>query len=523
MNKRNLSRREFLSISGVGGLTGIATSARRDNARPAGPVRDLPFDRTDAIDRASLVARHCPVLRDFNPLSPLSLGNGEFAFTADITGLQTFPEHYRKAVPLCTMSQWGWHTAPLNGLDPTAFRSTEFDAHGRPVAYATSAQGQTELYNWLRENPHRMHLGRISLRLLVADGREARVSDVAHIEQRLDLWSGLLTSRFTVADKPVTVRTAVHPELDLLAVLVQSSLIGEEKVAVRFAFPYADPGIEAADWGKPERHRTTVVARNHNRAIIRRTVDTDGYSCTIDWTGDASFVAAGPHTFLLLPAGNASRFEFVAAFAPGERPAPLPAVAETFTDSARHWKRFWTEGGAIELAASHDSRAPELERRVILSQYLTAIQCSGSMPPQETGLTVNSWHGKFHLEMHWWHAAHFALWNRLPLLEKSLAWYAKVLPAARERASQQGYTGARWPKMSGPEGRDSPSPIGPLLIWQQPHPIFYAELCYLLRTNRSTLERYRRIVLGSAEFMASFAFLDAKSGRYVLGPPVIPA
>ena len=53
------------------------------------------------------------------------------------------------------------------------------------------------------------------------------------------------------------------------------------------------------------------------------------------------------------------------------------------------------------------------------------------MPPQETGLTVNSWYGKFHLEMHWWHAAHFALWNRTPLLEKSLGWYDRILPAAR--------------------------------------------------------------------------------------------
>ena len=40
------------------------------------------------------------------------------------------------------------------------------------------------------------------------------------------------------------------------------------------------------------------------------------------------------------------------------------------------------------------------------------------MPPQETGLTCNSWYGKFHLEMHWWHSVHFALWNRAPLLAK---------------------------------------------------------------------------------------------------------
>jgi len=98
-----------------------------------------------------------------------------------------------------------------------------------------------------------------------------------------------------------------------------------------------------------------------------------------------------------------------------------------------------------------------------------------------------------------------------------------ILPAARERARQQGYAGARWPKMTGPEGRDSPSPIGPLLIWQQPHPIFYAELCYRANNDRATLERYRDVVLESAEFMASFAYLDEKAGRYVLGPPVIPA
>jgi hypothetical protein len=463
------------------------------------------------------------VLRDFDPRSPLSLGNGEFAFTADITGLQTFPGHYRNAVPLCTMSQWGWHSAPLNGLDPGALRLTGYDAHGRSVPYATSAEGQTELYNWLRQNPHRIHLGQIGLRIVVEHGREVQVSDITRIEQKLDLWSGLLTSRFSVAGKPVIVQTAVHPSLDLLAVLIESPLINEEKLAVRIGFPYPDPSIHAAAWEMPEKHRSKVIAQRENRVSLRRTIDDDGYYCTIAWPGSASFADDSPHTFLLVPSRKASRFEFVAAFAPGSPPGSIRAVSETFADARLHWQRFWTEGGAIELEASSDPRSPELERRVVLSQYLTAIQCSGSMPPQETGLTCNSWHGKFHLEMHWWHAAHFALWNRLPLLEKSLRWYSNILPAARQLAGLQGYAGARWPKMTGPEGRDSPSPIGPLLIWQQPHPIFYAELCYLSRKDRPTLERHREIVLETAEFMASFAFLEQKDRRYVLGPPVIPA
>jgi hypothetical protein len=154
---------------------------------------------------------------------------------------------------------------------------------------------------------------------------------------------------------------------------------------------------------------------------------------------------------------------------------------------------------------------------------LTAIQCAGSLPPQETGLTCNSWYGKFHLEMHYWHAAHFAHWGRAPLLERSLGWYRAILPSAREKARSQGYAGARWPKMTAPDGRDSPSPIGPLLIWQQPHPISMAELIYRARPGRETLDRYRDVVFESAEFMASYAWWDVRGGRYVLGPPVIPA
>lgn len=59
------------------------------------------------MEREQIVWRHNPEFDRLDPLSPLSVGNGEFAFTADITGLQTFPEQYE--VPLGTQSNWGWH------------------------------------------------------------------------------------------------------------------------------------------------------------------------------------------------------------------------------------------------------------------------------------------------------------------------------------------------------------------------------------------------------------------------------
>jgi len=526
----NLLRRRFLKkLAASGGLipAGISAWNRPLHFPPADSaagIQGTAAGKTQRIDRQALVARHNPRMRKLDPLSPLSLGNGEFAFTADITGLQSFPAAYVQSMPLCTMSQWGWHTSPPPpGLDPGALRLVLYETHGRQVGYPTSSEGQSELYTWLRENPHRLHLGRIGLRMKMTAGREVRLEDITEIDQRLDLWAGRLTSRFTVEGRQVSVTTAVHPDLDMLAVRIESPLIDEGRLAVAFSFPYGSPGMQAADWQNPGRHKSDLIAANAGRVEIRRRLDAGQYSAVIRWDGRASFAHERAHDFVLTPATGNRRLDFVAGFFPRAPERSLPNAASTLAASAAHWQRFWIQGGAVELAGSSDARAPELERRIVLSQYLTAIQCCGSMPPQETGLTVNSWYGKFHLEMHWWHAAHFAAWNRLPLLSRSLAWYQAILPAARRAAAAQGYAGARWPKMVGPEGRDSPSPVGPLLIWQQPHPIMYAELCRRVLGDRETLQRYGPLVFESAAFMASYAYLDPKSQRYVLGPPVIPA
>lgn len=62
------------------------------------------------IDRFALVTRHNIQNKTIDSLSSLSVGNGEFAFTVDIAGLQTFPEFYSNGISLGTMSDWGWHT-----------------------------------------------------------------------------------------------------------------------------------------------------------------------------------------------------------------------------------------------------------------------------------------------------------------------------------------------------------------------------------------------------------------------------
>jgi hypothetical protein len=125
--------------------------------------------------------------------------------------------------------------------------------------------------------------------------------------------------------------------------------------------------------------------------------------------------------------------------------------------------------------------------------------------------------------MHWWHAAHFALWGRADLLEKSLDWYLRAAPTAREIARRQGYEGLRWQKMTDYRGSETPSSIGAFLIWQQPHFIYLAELCYRADPNGNILRKYKDLVFATADFMASFAAWDSTRGRYTLGKGVIPA
>jgi hypothetical protein len=256
---------------------------------------------------------------------------------------------------------------------------------------------------------------------------------------------------------------------------------------------------------------------------LDRQLDADRYTVDVAWGLPGSAAFDGKHRVTLTAGsvGDAPWVAFTCRFAARGMVGAPPARESLFGAAAQFWNRFWSTGGAIDLSGSTDPRAPELERRIVLSQYLTAIQCAGSLPPQETGLTCNSWFGKFHLEMHWWHAAHFPMWGRAEMLERSLPWYTQILPKARDKAKQQGYDGVRWPKMTSPDGHDSPSNVGELLIWQQPHPILYAEAAYGARPFPGTLKQYQDIVMQTAEFMASFAV--EREGRYQLGPPVIPA
>ena len=480
------------------------------------------------IDRKALVERHKVIIHQPDSLSSLSVGNGAFAFTVDVTGLQSFPEYYKSGVPLGTESEWGWHSF----LDTSNFRFEEtlknYFINGRNIPYSvqwSTPERNKAAANWFRQNPHRLQLGNIGFQILKKDGSLAAITDLKNINQELNPWTGEIKSYFEVEGTPVSVSTFSHQHDDLISVRATSDLIAAKrlKVFIRFPYPTGDWADVGVFYQQDEKHISKVINQTNNSATILHQLDSTKYYVSLLWAGSAIISSQQPHNFTLEPRSNEKSLEYSFRFSTQNKTTAIASYTQTKASSELGWKQFWTRGGAIDFSGSTDKRANELERRIILSQYLTKIQCAGNFPTQETGLTYNSWYGKPHLEMHWWHAVHFALWGRIDLLEKSLDWYATVFSKAKEIAARQGFEGVRWQKMTDPQGEESPSSVGAFLIWQQPHFIYFAELCYREHKDKKTLEKYKDLVFATADFMASYPFYDAQKKQYILGKGLIPA
>jgi hypothetical protein len=357
-------------------------------------------------------------------------------------------------------------------------------------------------------NPHRLHLGIIGLEL----GDSVKPADITGIRQTLKLKQGEIESRFVLAADTFRVLTVCHPSLDMVAASVTDKT--HAGINLRFPYPTGGHSDDACNWDADDKHSTEIVRSDDHSALLKRTLDETTYYVSLRWQGKASLTEKRKNYLLLTPEEDAISLSCL--FSAEEPKAELPLFADAEGASASYWNEFWTSGAAVDFSHCTDPRAKELERRVVLSQYLLAIQSAGSVPPQETGLTYNSWFGKFHLEMIWWHQSWQALWGHENLLERTMKWYDTAAPAARAIAERQGFAGLRWMKMTDPSGIEAPSNVGSFLIWQQPHYIYLAELIYRANPTDSVLQKYNKLVQQTAEFMYDFATYDSMEGRYVL-------
>ncbi|RZL18779.1 MAG: hypothetical protein EOO89_05245 [Pedobacter sp.] len=468
------------------------------------------------IDRKAMVSRHNLHLTKSDLRGPTQVGNGHFAFGFDATGLQTFNNDAN------TLSDWGWHKFPVpGGKDPYQYKGSEWNTQNRTIRYDVHNEKEHDLYHWMRVNPQRLNLGRLKFIFKSDDGKLLTLNDIKSPVQDLDLWTGISVSNYEVAGKKVEVTTICHPEEDAITVKVNAPKLNDGKIIIQLEFPYAsnEEFSNAGDWRYPNKHVTTATI-GKDKAVFQRKLDSTRFDVLLEWKGGGKLERKDMHTYMLSPTG-ASSMEVALGFRAPGKALQLPTFAITRQASIKKWKAFWNTGGAIDLSQSKDPRWKELERRIVLSQYLMEVNEAGQLPPQESGLVNNGWYGKYHMEMLWWHAAHYALWGRMLKMDGLTSIYRSDVNLYLPQTKAQGYDGVRWPKTLGDRERwEWPNETNPLLIWQQPHPIFFAELEYRSNPTQATIDKWKDIVTKTADFMASYPVYNRREDRYILGYPL---
>ena len=475
------------------------------------------------IDRQVVVKRNNPIVTKADTLASLSVGNGHFVTTVDVTGLQSYPHDYKNGVPLCAMTDWGWHRFPnTKSLKPSDSEKAFDFGHGHKEVYAVEYKKvedgmHKDATEFFRVNPHRLNLGAVGLNLSDAKGNRISLSQITDIRQEQNLYDGEIISSFVADGQKVEVSTGVHPDKDALYARICSQLLSDKRATLRLHFPYptGKHADDASDWTKPEKHLSDVISQTEHTALIKRTLDATVYYVLLQWEGRAVLRKYAPHDFELSSLDDTLT---IAVEYLSDIPSKSDFCFENYHNATlHHWNAWWSNGAIVDFSACTDSRAKELERRVVLSQYLTQINCANNMPPQESGLTYNTWFGRPHLEMTWWHVVDFALWDRPEVVAEILKWYNNTAyPVARKIAERQGFKGVRWMKMTDPWAGEAPSNTGSFLIWQQPHYIYLAEEMYRANPTSETLREYGEQVEATAEFMADFVTFDTKHKKYTL-------
>ena len=308
----------------------------------------------------------------------------------------------------------------------------------------------------------------------------------------------------------MNVVTVGLPNRDAVAYRISTPLLkkGQASVSICLPYPTGKHADDASDWSNDALHTSRIINSSDHIVTLMHNIDTTTYYIYIRWEGDAQFKEVKAHTYQLCTDADALSFEV--EYSPVRRSIDSAIEAFRFDQAQKttqkFWHKFWTETAFVDFSQCTDPRAKELERRVVLSQYLTRINCANNMPPQETGLTYNTWFGRPHLEMTWWHAVDFTLWNQPKVVEQMLRWYDKVAaPIAKKIAQRQGFKGIRWMKMTDPWAGEAPSNTGSFLTWQQSHYIYLAEEMYRANPSAETLAKYADNVEATAEFLADFA------------------
>lgn len=366
-------------------------------AEAADPAKPSP---KPTINRRKIVQSFNVHRNASSKTTPLQVGNGNLAFGADITGLQTFQ-------PYNILSTWGWHNfslpAAADGSNKTAspsdFTGLDWNTHGRLVNYDQPNPAEQAISDWLIQNPQRISLARIGLDFGNASrSKPVTEADLVNATQELDLWTGSIKSSFVFNGTAVEVETWAHPEEDMVGIAIRSDLLASGDLGIFIDFPYPDTNKFDAPFVGVYPNKTTgddtfqTVFDPWYGTIQRTLASKDGtndangtsYYLQLQWNNYGH--VSGTDGRYLLTAANSTEILFVAAFSSAGDFVPMSfgGLSDIATD---WWSDYWSTGAFVDLTASNSSDAKELQRRTVLSQYLTVVNSASTNPPQGESIT----------------------------------------------------------------------------------------------------------------------------------------
>lgn len=402
--------------------------------------------------------------------NPVTIGNGDFAITLDQTGTQSLYEIY-KDIPLSTMSNKNWFYKDKKDIKPSY-------VDGK--AYMLFNLDNDPNYQTNRQYPFKYSFMQI---LLYDNDKLIDINNIKDVKQELDLYKGIVTSSFNYKEKINKTTSFIYQDHDEFNFKLQSDNLN---LALKFNYPsYTKNG-----------YRLDILPN----VLVKE----DRITLLYDDKNSLSFKLK-----------SSSKYQIVENTLIFDDNNVSFSLALDEIKEGKLLDEFWKCDNGIII----DNE--ELVKKMVLSKYLLHVNSTGIYPPQESGLTYNCWNSKFHLEMHLIHSLWNIYNNHVGDLVKSFDYYLSIMPSSLKRASLNGYKGLRFPKMTGPDGEDSPSNIGPLLIWQAPHILFMLQEIYYLYNKENIIKKYEPLISGTIDFMISF--LTLKDSKYQMLDPLLEA
>lgn len=266
----------------------------------------------------------------------------------------------------------------------TDFTGLNWWTHDRLVKYDMPNQAEEDISNWLIENPQRLSVANIGL---FFGGDNVTEEQLVAKSQDLDLWAGTVQSTFRYKGSEVSLQVWCHPTLPTVGIQIKSNLLNTRNLGVFFDFPYSDTNKFDAPyvgvWNDTS-HNTVKLRSTASTASFQHKIDSNTNEIMAKWNTEASISGPLPGSNkFVLNSSDSDTLQLVVAFdATTNSQHNLPSYDNIVAASKEWWSNYWVSGAFIDLSATENANATELQRRIILSQYLVAVNEASHNPPQ---------------------------------------------------------------------------------------------------------------------------------------------